>query len=120
MQNPIYIDDINEPQPDLTVLKPGNYTDMAQHPTADDISPVIEVADTTLQPDRHVKIPRYAQAGIPEAWIVNLSGRIVEVYSEPVQDKYANIHRMGHGRSITPRLLPGVTIAVDDFLGKPR
>jgi len=45
---------------------------------------IIEVADTSLQKEREIKLPCYAASGIPELWIVNLVGKIVEVYSEPL------------------------------------
>ena len=38
------------------------------------------MADTTLRYDRDVKLPLYARAGIPEAWLVDLQGRRLTVY----------------------------------------
>ena len=36
---------------------------------------VVEVADTSLERDRDIKAPDYAQAGLPELWIVDLTAR---------------------------------------------
>ena len=44
---------------------------------------VVEVAGTTLAEDRGIKQERYARAGIPIYWIVNLLASLVEVYTEP-------------------------------------
>jgi len=44
---------------------------------------VIEVSDSSLWYDRTVKGRLYAEAGIPEYWIVNIDERIVEVYTSP-------------------------------------
>jgi Uma2 family endonuclease len=116
VQNPIYVDDINEPQPDVAVLKPGDYLRREQHPGPDDMILVVEVADSTVRTDRTRKVPRYAQAGIPEVWLVNLPKKVVEVYSEPVGGKYQSIMRVGRGQTLTVKILPHVTIAVDAFL----
>ena len=51
------------------------------HPGPDDILLLIEVADTTLEFDRNVKLPLYARAGISEVWLVDLNGDYVEVHS---------------------------------------
>ncbi len=117
VQNPAYIDDINEPQPDLAVLKPGDYSARRQHPGAEDILLFIEVADATVRTDRLEKIPRYARAGVPEVWLVNIPKGVVEVYSDPVGGKYKSISRVGRGGFITPGALPGITISAGDFLG---
>lgn len=118
VQNPIYIDDINEPQPDVVLLQPNDYLARRRHPGPEDIMLVIEVADTTLTYDRREKIPRYARAGVVEAWIVNIPKGLVEVYSDPEAGKYRSIRRVGRGETIEPKSLPGITVAVSDFLGE--
>jgi Uma2 family endonuclease len=77
-QAPIHLNDQSEPQPDVVIarLRPGNYRDA--HPGPSDILLLIEVSDTTLRFDREVKVPVYAQAGVPEVWIVDLNGRKVQ------------------------------------------
>ena len=42
----------------------------------------IEISDSSLVTDRY-KAEIYAEAGIPWYWIVNLTARRVEVYSQP-------------------------------------
>ena len=46
---------------------------------------MIEVSDRTLNFDRTLKIPLYAEAKIGNYWILNLVDRILESYSEPYQ-----------------------------------
>jgi Uma2 family endonuclease len=41
----------------------------------------VEVADTSLGFDRDVKLPHYAEAGIAEAWLVDLNSQTIEVHS---------------------------------------
>lgn len=49
---------------------------------------VIEVSDRTLQKDREVKIPLYADAGIPEVWIINLEDNQIECFRMPENGIY--------------------------------
>ncbi|MEL6158272.1 MAG: Uma2 family endonuclease [Cyanobacteria bacterium J06623_5] len=54
-QDPVQLDDLSEPEPDLVIVK-GNALDYAsQHPKPEDIQFIVEVADSTLQKDRQVK-----------------------------------------------------------------
>src|SRR5690606_9065569 len=56
VQNPIALNPLNEPEPDITILKyKGDYYDSG-HPGPDDILIVIEVADTTRDYDQEIKI----------------------------------------------------------------
>jgi Uma2 family endonuclease len=72
----------SEPEPDVTVVRGSidDYTD--HHPGPADIGLVVDIADSSLADDR-AGLVRYAWAGIPTAWIVNLPEARVEVYSEP-------------------------------------
>src|SRR5215213_9412762 len=81
VQNPIQLDDYSEPQPDIAVLKRRDDFYRHAHPRPEDVLVVIEVSDSTLDLDRTVKLPLYAAAGIPEAWVVNLPEERIEVYS---------------------------------------
>ena len=87
-QNPIFIDNFSEPEPDLTIahFQPHKYRD--HHPRPENVYFLIEVADTTLQKDRKLKLPLYAKAGIPEVWIVNLKKQNVELYCNLVDGTY--------------------------------
>src|SRR3954469_7674954 len=52
VQNPIFIDNLNEPQPDLALLRLRDYLREERHPGSDDILLLIEVADATVRSDR--------------------------------------------------------------------
>lgn len=78
VQDPVMINDHSEPEPDLAILKPNPSFYAERLPGPDDILLVIEVADSTLEKDRQVKLPLYAASGIPEYWIVNLSEEVLE------------------------------------------
>ena len=44
---------------------------------------LIEVADTSLRYDRTVKLRLYAEAGIPEYWVVDCDAESVEIHRAP-------------------------------------
>lgn len=87
IQNSFRLSGRSEPEPDVAVLRRRpDYRSVDVGP--DDVVLLIEVADTSLEYDREVKLPVYAQAGIPGVWIVDLSGERVEVYRRPGRDGY--------------------------------
>ena len=51
-----------------------------RHPQPQDVLLLVEVevADSSLDFERSVKLPSYAAAGIPEVWIVNLETDRIE------------------------------------------
>jgi Uma2 family endonuclease len=73
----------------------------------------VEVANTSLDFDRTVKLALYARSGIPEVWIVNLVAEEVEVYQSPVADSYTSVARAGRRDALTIQAIPGVLIPVD-------
>ena len=73
----------SEPEPDLSIL-PGSEADYdGRHPDAKETDLVVEVANTSLQQDREIKLLLYAAAGVSQYWIVNLIDKRVEVYTQP-------------------------------------
>ena len=116
VQNPFVLDDFSEPQPDLLILRPRADFYRGSHPTPDDVRIVIEVADTSEGFDRRAKLPRYAQAGIPEAWLIVLNGDAVDVYDDPSPDGYCAHRRFESGARVTSRQFPALNVAVSELL----
>src|ERR1700758_654902 len=106
VQNPIQLSDYSEPQPDVALLKPRNDFYAEGHPLPADVLLGVEVADTSLESDKYVKLPLYARADIAEVWIVNLLENIVEVYTDPVGDLYKQIRTAKRGESLTLQSTP--------------
>jgi len=88
IQNPVRINQFNEPEPDITILKRTENRYADRLPTAEDVLLVIEVADTSIDYDRNIKLPIYAESGIPEYWIVNLDQQEIEAYYQPFENAY--------------------------------
>jgi hypothetical protein len=118
VQNPIeFREQLSELQPDVALLRsrPDFYAD--SHPVTDDVLLVIEVADSSLRLDRRVKIPIYARAGVPEAWLLDLTADQVEVYRAPAAERYGQARVFGRGASLIALAFPDTAITVDDLLG---
>jgi Uma2 family endonuclease len=64
-----------------------------------------------------VKLPRYAQAGIPEVWIVDLAGGVVDIHREPSAGGYRVSRHARRGEDVAPATFPDVVLAVNDILG---
>lgn len=73
----------SEPEPDGAIVRGDRRAFDQRHPEPGDFGIVIEVADSTLALDRREKGRLYAEAGIPEYWIVNIPERQIEVYTDP-------------------------------------
>ena len=68
VQNPVRLSQQSEPQPDLTLLRPRDDFYAGSHPGPEDVLLVVEVADTSEDYDRDVKIPPYARSAVkPES-----------------------------------------------------
>ncbi len=116
VQNPVRLDDGSEPEPDVAVLKPRADDYETATPGPSDVLLLIEVSDSTLRDDREVKMPLYAEGGIPECWLVDLGGRAVEVYRQPSGGRYAQVRRIGPEGALDIEALPGASLSAADLL----
>jgi Uma2 family endonuclease len=120
LHSPLALGEHSEPEPDVAVV-PGRAEDyLAAHPATAAL--VVEVADSSLRLDRRFKAAIYAQAGLPEYWIVNLVDRALEVHREPrpVADPADgwtySVEVLRPPASVTPLAAPGVRLPVADLL----
>jgi Uma2 family endonuclease len=114
VQSPLALGERSAPEPDVAVVagSPRDYRD--SHPSTALL--VVEVADASLLHDRKRKLPLYAAAGIPEAWILNFKQKALEVYRSPVDGEYRSRTVLRAGESVSPLAGPGISIAVADLL----
>lgn len=116
VQNPILLTD-SEPEPDLTLRRPRADFYASGKPGPADLLLVIEVADSSLEVDREVKGPLYAENGVAEYWIVNLIDGCLEVRRKPRPDgTYEDVRTLRPGDTADVAALPGVAVAVADVL----
>jgi len=112
VQNPVRLTQRSEPQPDLAVLRPrDDYR--ATLPRPEDTLLIIEVAVSSLDYDRTVKLALYARVGIPEVWIVDVAAENVGIYRWPEGDAYTSARRAGRSDTVHIAAMPDVRIPVD-------
>lgn len=117
-QNPIVLrEQESEPQPDLNLLRLKEDFYSSGIPESDSLFLSIEVADSSLSYDRNVKMRLYAEAGIPESWLVDLKSDTIWVYRQPSPTGYRDVHSYRRGDSIALEAFPDVSFTVDEILG---
>lgn len=115
VQNPLRVSDYNEPEPDFVLADLTKY-DGKRHPSPAETFLVVEVSDTTLKYDRDTKLSLYAEAEIPEVWIVNLKNDIIEIHRKPSNGIYQIAQIFNKGEVAKSEILPHLEIEVDKVL----
>lgn len=121
VQLPLVFTPHNKPEPDLAVVV-GSFNDYKRHhPTTAVL--VVEISDSTLLTDQTTKAAVYARAGIPDYWIVNIPGRMLEVYhdpaampGQPLGHHYRSITRYGEDGIVSPLAAPESAVSVANLL----
>jgi Uma2 family endonuclease len=111
-KEPVVLDDGSEPQPDFALVRRPWHGYPNTHPGPGDIFLLIEVADSSLDFDRTVKLELYARAGIREVWIVDLTADAVLVHRGPTGGAYDSVVRIAAPVALDVEAQPGVTIPV--------
>ncbi len=86
-QVPITLPSDSEPEPDVVIARLEETDYLSHHPYPEDILLIIEVADSTLEKDRTIKLSVYAEANIPHYWIANVKINQLECHSQPYQEQ---------------------------------
>lgn len=115
-QNPIWLDDLSEPEPDVVLAIPKDDEYNASHPTPDEIFLIIEISDLTLGYDRITKGAAYARAGIRQYILLNVQEKTLEDYREPNADGFQSKQTYRSGQSFNLVAFPEVFIETSDFL----
>lgn len=111
----------NDPGPDLAVVT-GSIRDYASKtPTAAVL--IVEVSDSTLFFDTTTKAELYATAGVADYWVLDLEGRQLLVYRDPVPlptglgaTAYRSHQAFGSDATVSPLAAPAATVRVADLL----
>lgn len=106
---PIALNDSNEPQPDLAIVRRRAYQDF--HPRPMDVFLAIELASASFTKDTQDKYLAYAAAGIREYWVVDLQDEAIApsiiVYRDPSEFGYQWQQRLTDG-IIAPLAFPDI------------
>jgi Uma2 family endonuclease len=115
IQNPLRLDETNEPQPDLVLY---DRRLLRRHPSPTDTYLIVEIADASLSYDQGLKVPAYASAGIRELWVIDLVRNQIHVYRDPsTSDKrYRSVTTIDRLTPIAPLAFPDLQIRLSDLL----
>ena len=79
----VRIGDYSAPEPDVFVVR--NFW-ARKYAEASDVVLLVEVSISTRADDLKIKMPMYAGAGVPEAWMVEPESRLIRVFRDPRPD----------------------------------
>ncbi len=113
--SPLVTSSLSEPESDVALIPVADYS--REHATSAFL--VIEVADTSLRKDRVLKGRLYAQAGIPEYWIIDLRSRSIEVRRSPRGASYAEVQHFQPGDTLHPATFPDIQVDVAALIPLP-
>jgi len=116
IQNPVRLDQHSEPEPDVALLRPRSDYYASGHPGPSDVLLIIEVAETSVDFDREVKIPRYAEAGIPEVWLVDLSADAIDIHRSPTAAAYVQVQTVSGTDHLAPLALPQLKLSANEII----
>jgi Uma2 family endonuclease len=116
-QGAVRLDPLNEPEPDIALLRPRDDFYATIHAGPADILVLIEVADSSLRYDTTVKTELYARLGAAEYWIVDLVDDHVLRLSDAQGGRYRSVDVIPPDTPFAPRLLPSCTLTTRDVFG---
>ncbi len=90
-QLPLAVPPDSEPEPDLALVAEAPSPD--RHPRTALL--VVEVAVSSHQVDRGLKVELYARAGVSTYWLVDVPGKAVEVRTDPGPEGYRGLEVYG-------------------------
>ena len=103
VQDPVRLPD-SEPEPDISLVRPPKERYLTRHPQPADIFLVVEVADSSLDDDRNIMRPLYAESGIQEFWIANLRENVWRFTA--AHGRTARIRKRGSCSAVRARTSP--------------
>lgn len=102
VRSPLRLNRMNEPQPDLQILRKRDDFYVKALPAGPDVLLAIEVSDSTLRYDRQIKLPLYAAHGIGEFWLIDLNAKQMTCCRKPRDHRYENVIVLGSAQLREP------------------
>lgn len=95
------------PQPDIVVTsEPGGEGPVPMRAVA----LVVEISDSTLQFDLGKKSRTYADAGLPEYWVIDLEGKRILIHTNPRNGRYPAPDEIEFGGVVRARTIAGLAV----------
>ncbi len=100
----------NLPGPDIAVTSAPRGD---RYMKAESVRLIVEVSDSSAAYDLGDKLAIYARAGIPEYWVVDLPGRTLHQFWNPVDDTYSDKANIALGRAVTSQTIINLSVLTD-------
>lgn len=112
----VVLDEHTAVEPDIVFISRARESLISERGVEGAPDLVVEVlSPSTEATDRGVKLARYAAAGVPHYWILQLRRPSLEAYRLGLAG-YELVHTSGPGEIFRPELFPGLEIRIDDLL----
>lgn len=116
LQDPIQLNLLSEPEPDIAIVKPRDDFYVKAHPTPDDVYWLIEIAGTKR--DLGLKADLYAAADVKDYWVLNLATQQLHVFREPQTDGYQRQTILQNQQTVSPLSFPDCAVSVAECFGQ--
>ncbi len=103
----------SEPQPDVVVCSSPDIDAFGTEASKPLL--VVEVSHSSKRLDLGPKALLYAEAGIPEYWVVDLVDRVLVVFRDPRDGRYASQSRFQPDDRVTLTAWPDIAIEVREL-----
>jgi len=111
VQVPLDLADDSEPEPDFSFVPRFTPGEVEPHAAV-----VMELADSSLKLDLGPRARLYAEAKIPEYWVLDLSAHQTVVHQSPRAGRYTKVRRVPWSRVCESKQIPELSVRFADVL----
>ncbi len=111
----------SDPVPDLAVVTGARADYLTAKPRTAAL--IVEVADSSVFTDNTTKAEKYATAGVPDYWVIDVTARELVVFRDPVPrpaglgaTAYRQRNTFGPDALVAPLAMPAASVKVSDLL----
>ena len=97
--------------PDLSIFPMMNTREVR----GPDILLAIEVADTTLAKDLHLKAGVYAKYGVRELWVIDANKRVTHAFRDPIAGAWTQRETFDADHALTHASAPGFSVRLGEL-----
>jgi Uma2 family endonuclease len=110
----LHIGELNLRAPDVIVARLP--FDTTRRLTGDGVVLLVEISVSGLENDLVEKRGKYAGAGVPEYWVVDIEGAVLHRLREPVAGDYRQHDALTAGATVSPLFAPALSFAVGELV----
>jgi Uma2 family endonuclease len=110
-EKPLTLED-SEPEPDIALVPGARHDFLDEHPSKAAL--IVEVSVTSQAIDR-LKLEIYAEAGVPECWLILAEERCIERHTEPAGSRYGKVERVSFPATLTSTVFSQIELPPPDL-----